>query len=127
MNMTSGAACPSDNALAEVHAYLSTKDLKNIVGKGLRQSFDEVIDGPRTGRYCIEQLEKTEKTYIGTKVEIVLRNELELPRGDVLDNRIRGHEVDTKFSLSAHWMADSTTKRTTVEGDIENVLRRTEV
>ena len=99
------AAVHADPALAQVRAFLHAKpDLADVIGKGLRQSFDEVIDGPRTGRYRIEQLEKTEKTYIGTKVEIVLRNELELPRGTVLDNLICGHEVDTKFSLTGGWM-----------------------
>lgn len=95
----------TDDALAQVHSFLLSKhDLVGVIGRGLRQSFDEVIDGPRTGRYRIEQLEKTEKTYIGTKVEIVLRNQLELPRGHLLDNLICGHEVDTKFSLSGGWM-----------------------
>lgn len=95
----------TDGALVEVRSFLLSKpDLVGIIGRGLRQSFDEVIDGPRTGRYRIEQLEKTEKTYIGTKVEIVLRNQLELPRGKLLDNLICEHEVDTKFSLSGGWM-----------------------
>ena len=40
----------------------------------------------------------------GTKVEIVVRSEFEFPRGNVLDNLLRGHEVDTKFSLSGDWM-----------------------
>jgi hypothetical protein len=74
------------------------------VGGAIRKSFDEVIDGSRTGRYCVEQLEKTEKTYIGTKIEIVLRNELGLERGKVLDNFIVGHEVDTKFTVGSTWM-----------------------
>lgn len=78
--------------------------MEKLIGEGLRRSFDEVIDGPRTGRFRIEQLEKTEKTYIGTKVEIVLRNDLELPRGRTLDNLIAGVEVDTKFSLTGDWM-----------------------
>jgi len=94
-----------DDALEEVRVFLSERsDLEQVIGEGLRKSFDEVIDGPRTGRYRIEQLEKTEKTYIGTKVEIVLRNELELERGIVLDNLICNHEVDTKFSLTGGWM-----------------------
>lgn len=94
-----------DSALEEVFKALESRvALKEIVGMALRTSFDEVIDGARTGRYRLEQLEKTEKTYIGTKVEIVLRNKLELQRGDKLDNRICGYEVDTKFSLSGNWM-----------------------
>jgi hypothetical protein len=95
----------TDSALASVQSFLAAKpNLALIVGSALRQAFDEVIDGPRTGRYRIEQLEKTEKTYIGTKVEIVLRAELELARGLALDNLICGSEVDTKFSLTGNWM-----------------------
>ncbi|WP_052452246.1 NaeI family type II restriction endonuclease [Noviherbaspirillum autotrophicum] len=95
----------TDPVLNDVYSFFTAiPDLASIIGKALRQSFDEVIDGPRTGRYCIEQLEKTEKTYIGTKVEIVVRDQLSLQRGDLLDNKIRGHEVDTKFSLSGNWM-----------------------
>jgi hypothetical protein len=89
---------------AVINFFKGRADLVDVIGRALRQSFDEVIDGPRTGRYRIEELEKTEKTYIGTKVEIILRNELALPRGSVLDNLIAGHEVDTKFSLSGNWM-----------------------
>jgi hypothetical protein len=95
----------TDVALERVRSFLTAKsDLAPIVGTALRQAFDEVIDGARTGRYRIEQLEKTEKTYIGTKVEIVLRAELELERGTTLDNLICGSEVDTKFSLTGGWM-----------------------
>lgn len=98
-------AAIGDPGLVEVREFLTTKpDLAGIVGRAIRKSFDEVIDGPRTGRYRIEQLEKTEKTYIGTKVEIVLRNELALERGNVLDNLIAGHEVDTKFTVGGTWM-----------------------
>jgi len=94
-----------DEALeAVINFFRGRADLVDVIGRALRQSFDEVIDGPRTGRYRIEELEKTEKTYIGTKVEIILRNELALSRGSVLDNLIAGHEVDTKFSLTGNWM-----------------------
>lgn len=93
-----------DPELLQVRDFLLAKpDLLGVVGRAVRKSFDEVIDGPRTGRYRIEQLEKTEKTYIGTKVEIVLRAELELERGRTLDNFIVGHEVDTKFTVGSTW------------------------
>ena len=98
-------AIPADPALLQVRDFLLAKpDLLGIVGRAIRQSFDEVIDGPRTGRYCLEQLEKTEKTYIGTKIEIVLRSDLGLERGSILDNLIAGHEVDTKFTVGNTWM-----------------------
>ena len=96
---------PDDQGLIQVRDFLCAKpDLLGVVGRAIRKSFDEVIDGPRTGRYRIEQLEKTEKTYIGTKVEIVLRTELGLERGQLLDNLIMGHEVDTKFTVGSTWM-----------------------
>jgi len=102
-NQTSPA--PFDQGLTQVRDFLLAKpDLLGIVGRAIRRSFDEVIDGPRTGRFCIEQLEKTEKTYIGTKVEIILRSELSLERGQILDNMIFGHEVDTKFTVGSNWM-----------------------
>jgi len=99
------AVSASDDALKDVAAwFLAKADLSKILGDALRRSLDEVIDGQRTGRYRVEQLEKTEKTYIGTKVEIVLRFAFDLARGKKLDNLIAGHEVDTKFSLKGQWM-----------------------
>ncbi|MEN5346835.1 NaeI family type II restriction endonuclease [Achromobacter mucicolens] len=97
--------CPHDAELMRVKEFLLAKpDLASTFRIAVRKAFDEVIDGPRTGRYCIEDLEKTEKTYIGTKVEIIVRAELELERGAVLDNLIVGQEVDTKFSVTKSWM-----------------------
>lgn len=99
------APIADDSALVEVATVLLRDgDLLSKVGRALRTAFDEVIDAPRTGRYCIEQLEKTEKTYIGTKVEILLRKALLLERGRLLDNLIAGHEVDTKFTIKSDWM-----------------------
>lgn len=99
------ALAPVDSALIQVYKSLTARpDLLSLVGQAIRKSFDEVIDGARTGRYCLEQLEKTEKTYIGTKIEIVLRSELGLERGAILDNLIVGHEVDTKFTVGSTWM-----------------------
>lgn len=85
-------------------------DLEAKLAGLLRRALDEVIDGPRTGRYRVDQLEKTEKTYIGTKVEILLRYAFGFDRGAKLDNLIAGQEVDTKFSLSGNWMIPSEAK-----------------
>jgi hypothetical protein len=40
----------------------------------LRQAIDEVIDTARSKRFTLAELEKTEKTYLGTKVEIDVKN-----------------------------------------------------
>ena len=74
----------------------------------LRRALDEVIDTPRTGRIWISELEKTEKTYIGTKVEIVVRAYLELPKGRRLDLLVANHEVDVKNTVGkGSWMIPS--------------------
>lgn len=79
-------------------------DLESRFSSVFRQSLDEVLDGQRTGRYDVDTLEKTEKTYLGTKVEIVCRAAFNLPRGEDMDYRVCGHEVDAKFSLGRNWM-----------------------
>ncbi len=79
-------------------------DLQTRFSSVFRQSLDEVLDGQRTGRYDVNKLEKTEKTYLGTKVEIVCRTAFNLPRGKDMDYEICGHEVDAKFSLKGDWM-----------------------
>lgn len=72
-----------------------------------RSAIDEVIDTSRTGRFFFSDLEKTEKTYLGTKFEIILRDWLDVPRGMKLDLLIGGDEVDVKSTTSAQaggWM-----------------------
>jgi len=49
-------------------------------------------------------LEKTEKTYIGTKVEILFKFDFDLPDGEKLDTRIEGAEVDIKCTVLKDWM-----------------------
>ncbi|HEX2863761.1 MAG TPA: NaeI family type II restriction endonuclease, partial [Deinococcales bacterium] len=70
----------------------------------VRQAIDAVIDPGRTGRYLIGQLEKTEKTYIGTRIEIQVKADLEIESGELLDALIDGEEVDVKWSVTgASW------------------------
>ncbi len=69
----------------------------------LRQCIDDVIMTPKTGRRSYDDLEKTEKTYIGTRVEIELRALLSLPKGR-LDTFILGRDVDIKNTMGSNWM-----------------------
>lgn len=69
----------------------------------LREVIDDVIQTPRTGRRSYDELEKTEKTYIGTRVEIMLRALLALPRGR-LDASIAGYDTDIKHTMGSNWM-----------------------
>jgi hypothetical protein len=70
----------------------------------LRQAIDEVIDTARSGRFLLEELQNSEKTYIGTKVEIILRTHLKLERGTRLDVIIDGIETDIKNTIGTSWM-----------------------
>jgi Restriction endonuclease NaeI len=91
-------------------------DLLNAVGGKLlfeeklrsffRSAIDEVIDTARTGRFFFIQLEKTEKTYLGTKFEILLRDWLQVPRGIAMDFRFGEREVDVKSTTGggSGWM-----------------------
>lgn len=69
----------------------------------LRQCVDDVIMTPKTGRRSYDDLEKTEKTYIGTRVEIELRALLGVPKGK-LDTLILGQDVDIKNTMGNNWM-----------------------
>ncbi|ALE06925.1 restriction endonuclease [Arthrobacter sp. ERGS1:01] len=69
-----------------------------------RETFDQLYDGQRTGRYRWDQLYKTEKTHYGTLIEINLQREFKFEDGLVMDYKIAGHEIDCKYSASAQWM-----------------------
>jgi Restriction endonuclease NaeI len=68
-----------------------------------RKAIDEVIDAPRTNRFILSETEKTEKTYLGTKIEILLRAHLGLPKGRILDLSIGGVETDIKNTMGGNW------------------------
>jgi hypothetical protein len=106
---------PADHIDHDDLAALETDLLLAVKGKELfeeklrsffRSAIDEVIDTARTGRYFLSDLEKTEKTYLGTKFEILLRDWLQVPKGAVLDLLIGGREVDVKSTTGGKsgWM-----------------------
>ncbi|MFI2607365.1 NaeI family type II restriction endonuclease [Kitasatospora sp. NPDC018619] len=64
----------------------------------LRDSLDELLDGQRTGRWAYQHLTKTEKTYLGTAVEVNLTKEFDIANGIDLDWSIAGFDIDCKFS-----------------------------
>jgi len=71
----------------------------------LRETFDQLYDGQRTGRYRWDQLYKTEKTHCGTLVEINLQREFKFSDGEFLDYSIADIDVDCKYSQTiGGWM-----------------------
>lgn len=64
----------------------------------LRDSLDELLDGQRTGRWAYQHLTKTERTHLGTTVEVNLTKEFAIDNGADLDWSIAGLDIDCKFS-----------------------------
>lgn len=90
-----------DSDLDRVRIWLLRQDPDGSrFARVLRESLDQVLDGPRTGRFRYSDLRKTEKTHVGTIVEINIGKEFEFPDGEVTDYRIAGVEVDCKYSMS---------------------------
>ena len=95
-----------DEALTQVATALKRLDPNGaLTAQVLRDTFDQIYDGQRTGRYSIERLAKTERTHIGTLVEINLQRRFKYADGNELDFSIAGHDVDAKYSMHfGGWM-----------------------
>lgn len=88
-----------DPELHLVADWLHTADPGgHVFAEVLRDTIDQLLDGQKTGRWDWLTLRKTEKTHMGTLVEINLHREFEFEDGDATDYRIAGIEVDCKFS-----------------------------
>lgn len=70
----------------------------DLIGEAIRDAFDQAYDGQNSGRWDYRQLNKTEKTHIGTLVQINIHRYLTLADGLDLDYRVAGVEVDCKWS-----------------------------
>jgi Restriction endonuclease NaeI len=91
----------ADPELDAVQAELSRLDpTGDTVARVLRDTLDQLYDGQHSGRFEYDQLRKTEKTHMGTLVEINLHRQFGFDDGDVTDYRIAGIEVDCKYSMS---------------------------
>lgn len=78
--------------------------LQSIMGEIVRDCIDRVIQTPKSGRRFYTDLQNSEKTYIGTAVEVDLRSALGLKHGPTMDLEIAGYDVDVKFTHDASWM-----------------------
>ncbi len=90
-----------DPELDAVEAELHILDPTGAqVTRVLRDTLDQLYDGQHTGRWNYDQLHKTEKTHMGTLVEINLHRRFGFDDGNVTDYRIAGVEVDCKYSMT---------------------------
>ncbi len=93
-----------DSGDAELDAVETELHLLDPIGDRvatvLRDTLDQVYDGQHTGRWSYDQLYKTEKTHVGTLVEINLHRQFGFADGIVTDYLIAGVEVDCKYSMT---------------------------
>ncbi|MGH3217882.1 MAG: NaeI family type II restriction endonuclease [Streptosporangiaceae bacterium] len=90
-----------DSELDAVEAELYRLDpAGDQVARVLRDTLDQLYDGQHSGRWNYDQLHKTEKTHMGTLVEINLQRQFEFADGDATDYRIAGIEADCKYSMN---------------------------
>src|ERR1700684_3409671 len=93
-----------DSGDAELDAVETELHLLDPTGERvatvLRDTLAQIYDGQHTGRWSYDQLYKTEKTHVGTLVEINLHRQFGFADGTVTDYRIADIEVDCKYSMS---------------------------
>ncbi|MEV6301576.1 NaeI family type II restriction endonuclease [Actinoplanes sp. NPDC051861] len=100
---STGGADPELDKLAEALRQMDPDGVR--LAAVLRRSLDQLYDGRNTGRFDWRQLGKTEKTHLGTLVEIELHREFGLADGQRSDFALNGIEFDLKFSVrDGGWM-----------------------
>jgi hypothetical protein len=93
-------ACPDD--LAHFAQWWEGQENGRVrFAWALRDSLDGLLDGQRTGRWAYEHLGKTEKTHLGTMVEITLTKEFQIEESgseERIDWRVADDLIDCKYS-----------------------------
>ncbi|GAB3240899.1 hypothetical protein GCM10027456_07360 [Kineosporia babensis] len=89
---------PSEELAGFVSWFMAQESVRERFRWVLRDSLDELLDGQRTGRWSYGHLTKTEKSHLGTTVEVNLTKEFAIVDGSDLDWKVQGKELDCKFS-----------------------------
>lgn len=102
--MFDGAVDDPELSLVEAELYRLDPS-GDRVANVIRDTYDQLYDGQHTGRWNFDDLHKTEKTHMGTLVEINLHREFDFEDGKETDYRIAGVQVDCKYSMKPlGWM-----------------------
>lgn len=78
--------------------------LRRTISLIIREAMSEVIDPFRTGRSTPDEIERSERAFLRTKVEVLLRHRLGFPRGNTLDLQIDGIETKIKNTMRSTWL-----------------------
>lgn len=98
-------ASPDDEIVRVIAAIREADPSGRKFAQTIRDTYDQIYDGQHTGRYAIDQLMKTEKTHIGTIIEINLQRRFGWADGDLYDYTIDGVDIDCKFAQKfGTWM-----------------------
>src|SRR5581483_3814135 len=100
-----------DSALDKVEEWWrKQKRAAVLVGGAIRQTFDQVLDAERTGRYDLSVLNSTERSYLAVRLRIILRDEFNLPRGPgtaPLSLGVEGEGVEVALEQGDGWFIPS--------------------
>lgn len=96
--------CGDSEAIC-VAEWLREEQRIEKIGTAIRNAVDWVIDGARTQRFDLTQVEQGEKLYLGNRVEHEVIFQLDLTKNlQGIDTTICGFPVDIKFSIGTSWM-----------------------
>jgi hypothetical protein len=99
----SGARQEPPDDLREIAAWFEgQEDARRRFGFVFRDALDFMLDGQHTGRWHYDHLSKTEKTHLGSMIEITFAKEFEIEEGRLIDWRVAGQDIDCKFSRSMY-------------------------
>lgn len=84
--------------------------LRRDFPQAVRDVIDSIVDPVRTGRTQFHELDNVEKTFIGLRLEHVLRDMIDVPAG-LRDLVIDGMDVDVKTTTGSTWMIPPETAR----------------
>jgi hypothetical protein len=76
------------------------------IGRVIRQTFDEVLDAERTGRYDLAELADEERDYLAVRFRIDLRDEFNIstwPGGGATSLAIEGEPIAVRFEPAGGW------------------------
>ncbi|MFB7357465.1 NaeI family type II restriction endonuclease [Streptomyces gardneri] len=101
---TGSASGPSPaDASAVADALRAMPHLRTVTGTALRDAFDSVLDGPRTGRFDPATLGKAEKSFLDSRATLTLLRAWGFQPGDESDALIAGQDVTLKFTAGTTW------------------------
>lgn len=93
----------SGDEFEEVYSHISGLLVEpEELAEALRDDIDWLIDSARTARTQISELDKTEKTYLGTRVERLIRSYFGFEKGR-RDLVVCGIDVDVKNTIAQTW------------------------